>query len=284
MAGFLRKLKDAVIGQPEPEARQQTYGTRPLTASVGLRQNAPSGKPADFFPTSVGAKWDFSIEVAGDPLHFCHIAWPAGNGQVGVETRGRFAAVVRNRSRRQFELSICIARPAEAQGPLKYPGGVELIIEKDDLGVYEHHRSVFWAVSSNERERFEAFEVITYAPDHSSAPRMGGWGSWGAGGEGHSLRPLFFAERPNTAISLGQNSPDRLAFEGIDTTKRPQWGDSVLHFVRQVNAAEKPSELSSGFEEHMWYAPGKGLVELKQFLAGRETMHWTLRNFQIGSR
>jgi hypothetical protein len=281
MTGMFGKIKQAIFGNP---ARNRGQFADPKQAAIPAYQqlgNRPSGQPVDFCPISVGTRWHFTINVSGDPLHFGQIGWPMGNGQVRVQTRGRFGAVVRDRSRRQFELKIAIARPSEVQGPLKYPGGVELTVENDDLGVYEGHRQVFWAVASH--HRFEVLEVVAYSPDHPSAPRMGSWGSWGES-DGNSVRFLFFGERPGIAISLGEDSPDRLAFEGFDSTKTSQWGGSVLHFVRQVKAAEEPGELSKAFEEHTWYAYGRGLVELKQFVSGRETMHWVLQSFQRGSR
>ena len=278
---FLGKLTQAIFGQSEPERRQVVPGIEHVDAVPVLqRESRPPGSPADFFPTAAGCTWDYMIDVSGDPLYLHRMVWPAGNRQVGVTTRGRFARGLHDSGRRQFQLTITVARLAEVQGPLQYPGGVELSIEQDDLGVYEDHRKVFWALTSH--ERFEALEVITYSPNHPGAPRMDPWGSWGVGDDGHSLRPLFFADRPGIAIGLGENPPDMLAFEGIDSTKAPQWGNNVLHFVRHVKEAESPGELSSGFEEHMWYASGKGLVELKQFVGGRETMHWVLRNFQTG--
>jgi hypothetical protein len=155
-----------------------------------------------------------------------------------------------------------------------------LAIENDELGIYAETENVFWAVR---QQSFEVIEVMMYLPTHGSAPRHGAWGGWGAA-SGHALRPIFFAERPGVGISLGQNSPDHLIFNGFDSSRTTQWGGNVLHFVRQADAAEKPGELSSAFEEHTWFAYGKGLVELRQFVSGQQTMHWALRDFKSGGR
>jgi hypothetical protein len=197
-----------------------------------------------------------------------------------VQTRGRFARVLHNRSRHNFGLAYSVSTAAPSQGPLRYPGGVKLVIENDDLGIFADAENVFWAVR---QQSFEVIEVIMYPPTHGSAPRHGSWGGWGAG-SGHALRPFFFAESPGVGISLGQKSPDHLIFNGFDSSKAAEWGSNVLHFVRQVEAAEKLGELSSAFEEHTWFAYGKGLVELRQFVSGKQTMHWLLRDFRSAGR
>ena len=277
MADLFGKIKRALVGQKEPEPRPAPQGIRGGTATAPTmrREDGPPGQPRDFFPTAIGSSWEYTIQVAGDPLFYRQVVRQAGNGQVGVTVRGRFAPALHNRNQ-TFQLKVAVAQHAEAQGPLKYPSGVELSIAQDDLGVYDEHQRVFWAIATH--QRFEVIQVVTYPPDYSSGG-MGSWGSWGAG-EGNSLRHLFFAERPGIRVGFGKDPEDMLAFEGLDSTKAAQWGGPVLHFVRQVKADAQSDEISRPFEEHMWYAGRKGLVELSQFVEGRETMHWVLKGFQ----
>lgn len=273
VAGTLDKLKKLFGERSAPDVG--TSHSLPHQDFATAVQNMPSELPAEFFPTSVGTQWEYAIEVFGDPLHYCQIQWPARDGAVTVATRGRFAAVMHNRSRRNYQLVIRITGTATVQGPLTYPSGVELTVDKDELGFYGHHKHVFWAVNS---QGFRVIEVVGYSPTHGSAPRMGAWGSWGSGGEGYSLRPLFFADRPGIAIGLGQDSPERLVCLGIDPSMSSHVGGTTLQFVREVKAADQAGELSSGFEEHTWFKSGTGLVELRQSVAGQETMRWRLRH------
>jgi len=130
MPDILGKMKQAFFGNPQPPsgAAQPAVPIR----STPLQGGGPTGQPSDFFPSTVGTRWSFNIEVSGDPLRFCQIAWPAGNGQIGVQTRGRFPVVLSNRSRRNFGFTMSVASAAPSQGPLQYPGGVELAIENDE--------------------------------------------------------------------------------------------------------------------------------------------------------
>jgi hypothetical protein len=173
MADIWGIIKRAFVGRSEPEYRPAAQGTqRGAAAAPAFRQenqDRPPGQPSDFFPTAVGCSWDYMIEVSGGPLYFRQLIRPVGDGRVGVTVRGRFAPVLHDRARRQFQLKIGVAQRAEAQGPLKYPGGVELSVETDDLGVYEEHLKVFWAIASH--QRFEAIKVITYL-DHIDGSRQ----------------------------------------------------------------------------------------------------------------
>jgi hypothetical protein len=268
MSSMWAKVKRAVVGQREVEV---------VVSGPAASPHGPlSGEPADFFPYAVGSAWEYLIDVSADPLYFRQILRPAGNGYMSVNVRGRFAAALHRRAGQQFRLNMSILQRAQVPGRLQNAGGVELTIASDELGIYERTRRVFWAVTT--QGRFDVLEVLIHPPE----PGMGmGHFSFG---DGESVRPLFFADQPGKAIGLGQETTDLLSFEGLDSTRSPQWDGPVLHFVRQVKPAEEKGELSSGFEEHIWYGYRVGMVELTQFAQGRETMHWVLQNFRPGNR
>lgn len=245
----------------------------------------PAGRPSDYFPTHIGTKWVYKIEIGSiEPLHYRETAWPLGERRVVYATRGRFMPLlVDDRPKRDFVLAISVKSLAFKQGPLEYPSGVELEIEQDELGIFEYAKQVFWAIGPG---RFMSHEVVTYSPDTPGAPTGGLWGGWGQE-DGYSIRLIFFADKTGIQIGLGSDPTDKLLFEGIDTQVQYDEGTPCLHFVRQVESAknnteEAPGDLNQAFTEHLWFAKNKGLVRLEQRRGGKTAMVWRLVQFFKG--
>lgn len=240
-------------------------------------------EPSDYFPTDTGTRWIYEIEKGEvDPLHYRVTRWPLRNGKVATtSTRGLFfRPPLGDRALKTFLLEMSVKGPASKQGPLMWPAGIELDIEKDELGFFEDAEQVFWAITFS--GRFEVWTVVTYLPDTSTIVG-GSWGSWGQE-EGYSLRVVFFGEAPGTRIGIGEKSKDNLLFTGVDTEVPEYEGTPLIHFVRTVEPAEKEegedrSYHEKGFSEDMWFAKGKGLVRLEQKVDGEVSMTWTLMEF-----
>lgn len=252
-----------------------TAAPTPLPTSTPIPPPV-KGEPSDYFPTGVGAKWVYEIEVGEvDPLYYRETVWPVGEEDAWVySTRGRF--FLADGLQKTFMLEMKVKGVAAKQGLLEYPIGVELEIEKDELGIFEGAKKVFWAVIPSQ---FMAHEVVTYPSDMLGAPTST-WGAWGQE-DGFSVRLVFFAEKPGVAISMGEEPKDKLLFVGVETHLPRYEGESLLYFLRTVEPAESeegeaPSYLDNEFTEDTWFAKGKGLVRLEQRVNGETSMVWTL--------
>lgn len=239
------------------------------------------GEPSDYFPTSTGMKWVYQIEIGEvEPLKYKVTSWPQGDSEVTYGTKERFLVLTEKKPPKTFLLEIQVKGPAAKQGPvLEYKNGVELDIEKDELGIFDEAKQVFWAMSPG--GPFRVFEIVTYSPDTIGAPTSS-WGSWGQE-DGYSMALLFFGEKPGISIGMAE-SPDTLLFVGVDTQVPQYEGTPLLHFRRIVESSEKEKGeehgyLDKGFTEDRWFARGKGLVRLEQKVEEETSMIWTLIQF-----
>ncbi len=276
------------LGRFQPAGGQSSNSRRgALGGELSQHQTRPEGEPDDFFPTDTGTCWRYDIEVAGfdKPLRYGEVSWPLGSRAVTYATRGilyppeRLHEAAHRRDQRVFALEVRVKGPATQQGPLRYPLGVELAIDRDDLGVFRGSKQVFWAVGSS--DRYMVNLVMTYPPDAIGAP-TGSFGAWGQK-NGNAVRLIFFGEKPGIQISRA-GSPDQLLFEGLDDVVGEE--TNCLRFLRTVEASEeidgKATPLAKGFTEQTWFARGKGLVRLVQRVDGVQTMTWKLTKFTRG--
>jgi hypothetical protein len=239
---------------------------------VSGQPSDPSGLPIDYLPTKAGTVLKYHIKIWDThPLKYEEITWPQGSGEVVSKTRGKLLLAVKGE--KEFELELKVKGPAEKQGPLQYPIGVELTVEKDSLGVYEGAKQIFWAASN--QGAFICNEVVVYPPDSPRAPK-GPWGSWA--NEGFAMGVYFFGEKPGTEISKTKSPTEKLVFAGVKNI--PEIGNCLL-FVRTVAAdADKDIAIGAEFREYRYFVQGKGLVYLEQKVLIKESwvtsMTWTL--------
>lgn len=244
---------------------------------------AKYGEPQEYFPMEIGTKWKYDIKLTENkktrPLCYEVVSWPVGGKYISYATRG---ILYPGKDTDDIQLILRVDSLAKKQGSLKYPIGVKVGILRDDLGIYRDNVGLFWAgVSSG---RFQITKVALHDPMSSSAPRSGGWGGWG-GKPGESMNLKFFGSRPMIAISIGDNSPDRLLFVGPEDFA----GSTALHFRRIVDKTDRSDDkglkkldvnyLDKSFTEDMWYLRHVGLVRLVQTVDGVETMVWTLKGY-----
>lgn len=265
-----------------------------LEKGGGVRQTAdapPSSSPLDFFPAQVGMRWKYKITLGGgvDPLRYKETTWPLGEGSVTQQTRGRFLPDAEDATGEggTFILELHVERSAAKQGPLEYSRGVELVVDRDELGIYEDAQRVFWAIPGVGISDPFVHEVVTYSS--SDGPPMGSWGDWGHG-DGYSMRVILFGERPGIAISQSK-SAEQLLFKGVERYK----GWQCLRFTRIIesdadedrgdlmaavdDSREQLRALSRGFVEDAWFAQDKGLVRLEQRVGDKVSMTWEMLSF-----
>lgn len=290
------ELASAVTpAEPGPPAEPEVEGREVVIedgvgGKVAIRTEGrpPAGHPRDFFPAAPGTRWVYDVELGDDdPLLYEEVSWPVGAPGDGksmvTAVRGRLEGSL-DETRRPMRLELAVAGPAEKQGPLRYPHGVEIAVVRDDAGAFRGCKNAYWAMT--ESGRFSANLVLMYDRSSSGAPRGGlGWGEWGQA-DGHSTRLVFFVDEPGISISVSE-SPDSLLFTGIDRNREGCEETECLRFVRIVKASEseesgEPSYLDNAFREDIWFARGKGLVGLEQTVGGKRTMTWKLASFRPG--
>ncbi len=233
----------------------------------------PPGVPSDYFPTDVGHKWSYKIELneGHDALHHSVKCL----AKFATETRGRYLLFgEKKKIKDDLHLVLKVKSKALKQGPLQYPDGCELIAERDDLGIFEWSEKIYWAIYNT--DGYGVMWVVTYSPESPGLLNSGGpWGSYGVE-PAYAMRHAFFADRPGIEMSL-ENENDKLLFSGPSN----YGGKPALLFVRTVTArelkdGEKMESLERGFTEELTFVRGIGLVKLVQRVGDEVTMTWTL--------
>jgi len=283
-------------------SRDQILKEKKTTKQLPNKKQAGE-KPDDYFPTAVGTRWKYEIEIGEhEPLRYQTTFWPKGEKEVCMVTTGRFAPLLEKNHFPVFNLELAVERTTSNQGPkLKYRRGVELKIMQDDLGIFENHEEVFWAISESGIFRVE--EVVTYSP---STYHLSPLDVWDTDKKGYSRRIFFFIDEPFTMLSMGIKDPDDsgeiVVFFGPDNKCPSFKNEPCLQILRCVYPEKKNMEeilemhkkqhpetpqeikkdldlLAKSFAERMWFAKGKGLVKLVQSVDDKISMEWTLKEF-----
>ncbi len=246
---------------------------------LATRPGSPPARPSsDFFPNVRGTHWSYEIAVPGAdaPLMYEEVTWPLAGGGRTYVTRGLLPGHLEaGGGAGNYRLELRVKGHAPKQGPLRYPHGVEIEVVRDDLGVFRHHKQVFWAISDT--DRFQVNQVVTYPPETPGAPHRGL-----SGDDGSAMRLHFFDGTPETRINL-RGSGESLRFIGVQKNLSGHEGIECCHFVRTVQPGERSdSRLNRGFTEDLWFARGKGLVRLVQRVDGVAAMTWSLVSFSRG--
>lgn len=260
------------------EESPSPHSTDRQPAEAATTTLAPEGELRDYFPVGIDTKWVYNIEIGEvEPLYYVEKVWLFGDKGFSYSSRGRFLPLLEENAPKTFMLEIRVKKPAGKQGPF-LGEGVELEIEKDELGIFAEAKQVFWSMTRY--GRFMSYEVVTYSPEIPGAP-TGPMGMRPTE-DGHSKRLIFFNEKPGTSIGIGEKPRDTLLFVGVDTEVPGYEGTTLLHFLRTVEPAENPetqSLLDKGLTEDTWFMRGKGLVLLNQKIDGKTSMVWTLVQF-----
>jgi hypothetical protein len=238
-------------------------------------------------PTEVGTEWTYAIKSGNvDPLRYREIVWPMDNGKAAVYRNLEYFPVLATSSdrRKVFYLTLRVSGKPSRQGPFEYRDAVELEIVKDDLGVYEGAKQVFWLTPPGYFENMvvyggtEVSEVVTYP----SALAPGDFTQE----DGFSIRYILLHQLPGTTEQhyvWGEGQNERL--RSLMPTKQfsPYEGKWIFHYQRVVDlyegAIESATAFPNGFVEDAWYAPAVGLVRLEQKVNNKLSMTWILEKF-----
>ncbi|MEI6627521.1 MAG: hypothetical protein WCL61_02915 [bacterium] len=245
------------------------------------------GQPIDYLPTTPGSILEYKIELGSiEPLNYMESINPCGDKVNITSVRGRFIAALiefdKSKDSKKPKKILClklkVKGPAVKQGMFQRPIGVELVVEKDDLGVYKDAKKIFWSATA--AGNFRCNEIVTYPPNLHSLGGGGPWGDWNAE-DGFSMRLILFGEKPGTQISStsGSDSKDHLIFIGVKNV--PGLNVPGLCFLRIVEPHSKEHKgdyFSSGFAEVTYFVKGKGMVYLQQRVGEEVSMTWTAVN------
>jgi hypothetical protein len=248
----------------------------PIAGLIAGYDGPPSENPNSFFPMQTGATWTYKITIGeAEPLSYEESRWKlgAGRGSMLKSTRRRYAAMLKAPDKKTFALKMRVKGPAKKQGILEYPIGAEIEILKDELGIFEDVKQMFWAARTN--GRFFVHQVITYDASMNSSSSLDSWGRR-SDSDGHALSIAFFGATPGTQIGISEK--DTLLMKNI--AEIPGEKFPILEFIRKVKKGEgDDSILNKNFEERKVFALGKGLILLEQKVEGKPSMTWTLEKF-----
>lgn len=245
----------------------------------------------EYFPTKTGTRWEYEIvegEDYGDKPVYAHtIIWRREDGSLNkFSKRGEFSQFSKYSTPYKLVLSVRGTAYLDWYDSSYTRNSVELRVEKDELGIFKDCVEVYWTWKDAILDNLFVEMVTTYKPtaissieDYSSSLH-----SYYNRKKPYALRIFFFNNSPKYAMWYGDKdeADEYLLFVGADGPE--------LYFVRRV---KKPKEDNTSylsflgnseyaFEEHMWFAKGKGLVRLVQVKRGDKTMIWKLVNFTEG--
>lgn len=240
-----------------------------LTQETSVAQKSATSQDsiphfADYFPLRIGSTFSYTIEMGYvEPVAYEEIKWPEATATRRVFNNVEYTP------RKTFLLELKIKGQTKNLGQNKLQNGFEVSVEKDELGVYKNAKQIFWLTDP---KHFSFHEIAVCPPNESITPK-------GFDKDGVSERVLLFQGKAGTKIDrikYFNNPHDTLTFNGIE--KVPGSDILALHFTRHVNSGlpdDPPdSALTDEFEEHSYFAKGKGLVYLEQRIGGNTSMTW----------
>lgn len=270
------------------------WGSRPTETPQVARTSAfiyPSDQELQssvVLPNFVGAQWSYEIKIGKvDPIKYSEIVFPMSNGKAMLFTEKNYFSGLKNQKGKRdgYLLTMkVIGRPAR-QGPFQYVHAVEVEIIRDDLGVYEGAKQVFWLIPPGP---FEGMAIATAQTDLSEVvtyPPLAIPGEKGVE-DGFSIRYLLLHCFPGTCdqqYTLGGSSDEK--FQSLWPTKKfPGYEDQwVFHYQRSIQRSNDEAKvtLKDGFVEDTWYAPGVGLILLEQRINDIVSMTWNLISYYV---
>lgn len=218
------------------------------------REALPANEAAAYFPMAEGTTWVYAIEVGDlEPLDYQESSWPLAEGkETTFAYITRFTRLAKPNAPRTFQLVLEAKGSVANQGPKRYPLGTELLIKKDDLGVFENSNRLFLAAHAHQDDRFMAYRIVTYpagVPNDRRDIML-------SRGDGYAETLLFFSDKAGIEIRIGRESKQALEFVGYEKQVPGYTGMTLLHFRRTVERLDLPKEvpnagtsLNSGFSE-----------------------------------
>jgi hypothetical protein len=272
---------------PSVEEPQSSPGSQSTSATS---TPSPDRASMEYFPLVVGSRWVYRIETSEHRgLNFRGTIWPTGPDTLRtLKISGSFPDTsIKKTFTLEFRLRNKVSDQERATedslfGDYSSRTDIfELEIIKDDLGIFDLERRVFWAVirkhAGDESPVIE--QAAIYLPDISR-------GVITVIGAGWSRKALFFIDQPGAKLAHEQFPEDATVYIGIDRNVPQHENATLLRFRRTMERREGGSSTryeDSGFSEDFWYARNVGLVRMEQKVLGRTTVVWTLTDFALGS-
>ena len=247
-------------------------------AASNQRARSRSGREVceRWFPMEPGTTWSYQILLNGSqpPIAYEEIIRDMAGQTVRQTIRRTLIAPSQNDgvAGKAYVLRIGVRGPGKREGILsKYAQAVELVVHRDDLGLFPKGARVYWGVVKS--ESFVVHLVLQYPsrkPDTCVA----------------AVRPIFFSgDRAGSRVPSSEGSPESLTFEGIAQDPELPFLEA-LRFVRRVAPTQpqaRPGQAGRGLRlvETTWFT-GAGLVRLEQHVDGVMPMEWRLASFSLG--
>jgi hypothetical protein len=206
----------------------------------------------NYLPSGSGKvlRYEINIEAKTMPLYYYEVCWITDSGGTATSfNRGIYGVQKKDaqKNNKKFFLSLKDKGIAHKQGMFKYPHGIELAVELDELDIYHGAKQIFWG-------GFSTLHEVVLLPGKD---------------EDYSNRVLISEKNSST-----DGDRDVLIFVGIDSV--PEMGISGLHFIRTVKSDGDSDYVGKAFQEHTYFVAGKGLVYLRQVIDGKTSMTWKI--------
>lgn len=232
--------------------------------------NKQKAEPAfsSYIPTAPGMRWEYDIQLFpenGDAFLRSKIIWPLQHGKMLAEPVSRRMHIAPEQVgdwNREGTKKLIVRVKCKTQNSqfAKYPDSIELMIERDDLGLFRGAKAMFWAVIKAGNVR--ADWIINYPSRTSSDP------------DGCSRKTFFFQTDIGSGIQSQDDENDSVVF--LQKVNKTQNASNILVFRRQVTLPGT----GVSFHEDMFFVADVGLSTLVQVVDGKEVMRWNLVNFR----
>lgn len=228
----------------------------------------PTISVADYFPTSLGSTWIYSIKLSPTGAYFSKDQFTRqGKDHILTNKRDQLKPTG---NENDFRLTFRIKTKPQIQPPIDKIKSVEVEVVNDELGLFkgkgETHR-LFWSVPDCKMNQVIQVEMIH--TDKLSAKQKA------KGRSKDSFDTQFILTDPvlDGPMSLGDAVSKSFEFVGRE--------DDRLHYRREV-ASDHTDKVGQAFTEDIWYKEGTGLIKLVQTIDGKTTMTWSLIEFTPG--
>lgn len=242
-------------------------------------------------PTDIGTEWTYAIHIGDvDPVRYREIYWEALDGTtISYRKIEFFPELAKSSDRsRTYYLTMQVSGQPKDQGlGFHWDHAAELTIVRDDLGIYDGAKQIFWLVPPGDYTKLvvgagtEVSEMVIYPKE--MAP--GGI----AKQDGLSLRFILNCRMPGTCeSSYGGDNTESLA-SLLPVNNFPYYENKwVFPYERKVgpyiDTTGSGASFPNGFVEKVWYADHVGMVRLEQWLDNQLSMTWVLESYSLPNK
>ncbi len=247
---------------------------------------------ADFFPISVGSRWEYLVTTTQYEPKFAELLVSLGtDGLVFQYMRNRCPGYSLTAAPSTYKLVLEVEREFKHLNlpfPLEHSRGYRIKVLEDELGLYSCVDRLYWVV---DRQSYKVFEIKVYR-NRDIGNNFLGIGEWG-----YAVAPIFYKNASVDQVALSSRKefafhfPGRDPVEGITALSCSNRGKEEVACLRMVLPEEMFVEaiadedafadrfLANTVTERRYYRKGEGLVEFRQLAGSNLTMKWELIDF-----